>query len=587
MCDDATMQANDGMCTCSILTRESHSNDVSVRLGPLLSGAMQEARRAGALAGLDAEATSAHRITACATFRTKNVPRVTRKTSYIIACNFFQSHDRTRWVTPDMVALLRDPLVLPPPPPDAGTGPAPVFHKGRLTPKQRPFRVRHVLAGTLGLLPPHLTEDHADAPLLPKALAEAHAWLQEIRKASTPPREVIKPVLDRTEDFGFAWRRELRGQGREAGETYCRGLAKMAKKFGADKQWLVAFQLCAFLLSDPHMEGPTMSRVRMDLWEYIVIAARRAGVERGEMARLEMKRARMRDAMMEHPEPIPPLEWVVVHHTGALGPGRTPCMGQHSNTRIGVEAFVAEAVVHSVAPQEMWVKKLGLEYGAGARGGRVDACGRHCRMHWPVVGPRGWRAMHTENAFWRHVFMVVFWPVIASRRGDLAKQWVYPFQETPEDLGSPDFWARRSGRMEAVLSRVRDMACCKLRSFMETRLARLQAEGVAPALSTRFAAGDVASCVHSAGGRIVAAVLGRVARGWERYLVGLPDLCVWFEAPGRKRAHCDGVGLFHMLEVKGPRDVVSERQMEWYNVLGGRVVSFVRMLNSKKCETLV
>ncbi|PWZ06851.1 Fanconi-associated nuclease 1 [Zea mays] len=132
------------------------------------------------------------------------------------------------------------------------------------------------------------------------------------------------------------------------------------------------------------------------------------------------------------------------------------------------------------------------------------------------------------------------------------------FQTAPLDLGTDDFYKSRENIAESQLKRIRDgMAEEMLISSWELHQGT-SCQGVNWA---RYSLTDLRAVVACVGGHRLASLLRHLAVDYRSWSSGMPDLLLWRFLDER------GGGEAKLVEVKGPRDQLSEQQRAWILVL--------------------
>ena len=124
------------------------------------------------------------------------------------------------------------------------------------------------------------------------------------------------------------------------------------------------------------------------------------------------------------------------------------------------------------------------------------------------------------------------------------------------DWDTDHFYEARRESVDQRLEEISSMEKIQLEAEVE-RVAKLYL-GVASIVAwDRLSPTSLASLAGCIGGEPLSKVLGRLARKHREARSGLPDLTVWDPASGRVR----------MVEVKGPGDRLSTKQILWVRFL--------------------
>ncbi|NWZ14235.1 FAN1 nuclease, partial [Agelaius phoeniceus] len=166
------------------------------------------------------------------------------------------------------------------------------------------------------------------------------------------------------------------------------------------------------------------------------------------------------------------------------------------------------------------------------------------------------QGIHGEGSTFITLYGILMWDIIFM--DDIPDVFRNSYQTSPLDLYTDSFYENRSAVIEARLQ--------QLHTASSETLAELVAdvwttqEGKAAALVNwgRFTSlQQVQSLVSCLGGAFLSGVFRRLSRDLRHCRGGLPDLLVW-------RSHSQH---FKLVEVKGPKDRLSPKQMLWLSEL--------------------
>lgn len=130
-------------------------------------------------------------------------------------------------------------------------------------------------------------------------------------------------------------------------------------------------------------------------------------------------------------------------------------------------------------------------------------------------------------------------------------------QTAPLDLETDSFYETRKDLIEALLEKIQEgLAEEILITSWESHLGTA-CRGVKWEELTLIELRALVICI---GGRCLAAILRHLAQGYRSWSSGMPDLVLW-------RLHDCYRGEAKLVEVKGPRDRLSEQQRAWLLVL--------------------
>ncbi|GAB4826333.1 hypothetical protein Ancab_009199 [Ancistrocladus abbreviatus] len=180
------------------------------------------------------------------------------------------------------------------------------------------------------------------------------------------------------------------------------------------------------------------------------------------------------------------------------------------------------------------VEELALQYYAGEGG--------------------GWQGVHRETGIWLTIFGLLMWDIIFT---DVPNVFRNRFQIAPLDLETDSFYAVRKILIESHLQSIHDgMAETILIMSWESHLGTA-CRGVN---WDKHSLSELRAAVACIGGPCLASICRLLAQDYRSWSSGMPDLLLW-------RFHGDYKGEAKLVEVKGPRDRLSEQQRAWLLVL--------------------
>lgn len=180
--------------------------------------------------------------------------------------------------------------------------------------------------------------------------------------------------------------------------------------------------------------------------------------------------------------------------------------------------------------EQCGVEQLSLQYYAGEGG--------------------GWQGVHTESGIWLTIFGLLMWDTIFA---DVPNVFRTRFQTSPLDLETDSFYEVRKSVIEPLLQKIQDgMAEEILITSWESHV-RTACRGVNWDMHSLSELRVVVTCV---GGPCLASICRHLAQDYRSWSSGMPDLLLW-------RFHGDYSGEAKLVEVKGPRDRLSEQQRAW------------------------
>ncbi|KAI3511622.1 hypothetical protein L1887_18778 [Cichorium endivia] len=180
--------------------------------------------------------------------------------------------------------------------------------------------------------------------------------------------------------------------------------------------------------------------------------------------------------------------------------------------------------------EQCGVEQLALQYYAGEGG--------------------NWQGVHSESGIWLTVFGLLMWDVIFS---DVPNVFLTRFQTSPLDLDTDYFYEARKNIIETVLVKIQQgMGEEILITSWELHFGTA-CRGVN---WNRHSLTELRSVVTCIGGGCLASICRHLAQDYRSWSSGMPDLLLW-------RFHSDYRGEAKLVEVKGPRDRLSEQQRAW------------------------
>ncbi|KAI7727989.1 hypothetical protein M8C21_006056 [Ambrosia artemisiifolia] len=181
--------------------------------------------------------------------------------------------------------------------------------------------------------------------------------------------------------------------------------------------------------------------------------------------------------------------------------------------------------------EQCGVEQLALQYYAGEDGG-------------------GWQGVHSESGIWLTVFGLLMWDVIFS---DVPNVFLSRFQTSPLDLDTDYFYEARKSIIEPLLLKIQEgMAEEILITSWESHFGT-SCRGVNWNKHSLTELRAVVTCIGSG---CMATICRHLAQDYRSWSSGMPDLLLW-------RFHSDYSGEAKLVEVKGPRDRLSEQQRAW------------------------
>lgn len=230
--------------------------------------------------------------------------------------------------------------------------------------------------------------------------------------------------------------------------------------------------------------------------------------------------------------------------------------------------------------QQCSVEELALQHYAGEFGG-------------------GWQGLHSEGGIWMTLFALLMWDILFA---DIPNVFWHPFQTAPLDLNTDAFYLAREALIEAQLSRIHRGEVCQLLATTWSKWYGTLCTGLNWDRHSLEELQVIASCVGGPGLVSVCRLLAEDFSGWRG---GMPDLLLW-RTPKNSSTMCSlcnchgsevplGInqgqlpqGDAKLVEVKGPRDRLSEQQRAWIYLLmeAGLQVEVCKVIEHPKSQDI-
>ncbi|PON66878.1 Zinc finger domain containing protein [Parasponia andersonii] len=180
--------------------------------------------------------------------------------------------------------------------------------------------------------------------------------------------------------------------------------------------------------------------------------------------------------------------------------------------------------------EQCGVEQLALQYYAGEGG--------------------GWQGVHTESGIWLTIFGLLMWNVLFS---DVPNVFRTRFQTAPLDLETDSFYLVRKSSIESHLQKIHDGMAEEILITSWESYVGTACRGVN---WNRHTLSELRAAVACIGGHCLALLCRHLAQGYRSWSSGMPDLLLW-------RFNGEFGGEAKLVEVKGPRDQLSEQQRAW------------------------
>ncbi|XP_055814033.1 fanconi-associated nuclease 1 homolog isoform X2 [Solanum dulcamara] len=219
----------------------------------------------------------------------------------------------------------------------------------------------------------------------------------------------------------------------------------------------------------------------------------------------------------------PPRRWKTPSFSNSVN--RKIVEGRPVNCKTGVKN-----VFYGEDGERCGVEELALEYYAGEGG--------------------FWQGVHTESGIWLTIFGLLMWDIIFA---DVPNVFRTKFQTAPLDLETDSFYEVRRGLVESLLDKIEHGMAEELLIMSWESHVGTACRGVK---WDKHSLSELRAAVTCIGGPCLASICRNLAQDYRSWSSGMPDLLLW-------RFHDDYRGEAKLVEVKGPRDRLSEQQRAW------------------------
>ncbi|EYU45657.1 hypothetical protein MIMGU_mgv1a001078mg [Erythranthe guttata] len=223
----------------------------------------------------------------------------------------------------------------------------------------------------------------------------------------------------------------------------------------------------------------------------------------------------------------PPRRWKIPSYSNSVKRKifEVHIQGRPLNCKTGMKS-----VFYGEDGERCGVEQLALQYYAGEGG--------------------GWKGVHTESGIWLTIFGILMWDILFA---DVPNVFRTKFQTAPLDLETDSFYEARKSLIEALLDKIvngmaEEILITGWESHVGTACRGVNWE--------KHSLADLRAAVKCIGGSCLASICRHLAQDYRSWSSGMPDLLVW-------RLHDCYSGEAKLVEVKGPRDRLSEQQLAW------------------------
>ncbi|KAJ3177938.1 Fanconi-associated nuclease 1 [Geranomyces variabilis] len=175
---------------------------------------------------------------------------------------------------------------------------------------------------------------------------------------------------------------------------------------------------------------------------------------------------------------------------------------------------------------------------------------------------QGYNGLHVENALFHHIFGLLFYEVLYATSPQCPHVFQTRYQTHPLDFFTDEFYMGREPAISArcheiETARIDDLVADCAAMDIALRDRRVKGVGLAWDAMTHDQFVEILSCVQVPA---LGTVMRRMAEAYRDHCGGLPDLVLWDATTSPKR--------IKLVEVKGPGDRLSEKQIMWMDILG-------------------
>ncbi|XP_058736594.1 fanconi-associated nuclease 1 homolog isoform X1 [Vicia villosa] len=206
---------------------------------------------------------------------------------------------------------------------------------------------------------------------------------------------------------------------------------------------------------------------------------------------------------------------------------------------------------------EVYVQGRPLNSELGAKNRFYNEEGNQCgveELALDYYAAEGWQGVHTESGIWLTIFGLLMWDVIYA---DVPNVFHTRFQNAPLDLGTDSFYTARASIIESHLQQIHEgMAEEFLIMSWETHYGT-SCRGVN---WDRHSLDELRAAVTCVRGSCLASFCKLLCEDYRSWSSGMPDLLLW-------RFCGEYSGEAKLVEVKGPKDRLSEQQRAWLLML--------------------
>lgn len=164
--------------------------------------------------------------------------------------------------------------------------------------------------------------------------------------------------------------------------------------------------------------------------------------------------------------------------------------------------------------------------------------------------------LHCEGALPITLFCTLFWHELYDVH--VPGAFSSPYQEAPSDLFTGEFYENRKEEIDKKLQFIGNLSSELLSSFVQEKFAGFERyQSIMSSNPIKSDSLQLKQIVHCLGTQGVIGICKRLIDNFKLWKAGFPDLIVWNYDTKRHK----------IVEVKGPRDVLSTKQQSWLQYL--------------------
>ncbi|KAM7253151.1 hypothetical protein ACFE04_008730 [Oxalis oulophora] len=217
----------------------------------------------------------------------------------------------------------------------------------------------------------------------------------------------------------------------------------------------------------------------------------------------------------------------------------------------------SESINRKITEVQVIGRPLNCEVGMKNRfyGEDGEQCGvEELALQYYAANGGGWKGVHSESGIWLTLFGLLMWDILFAT---VPNVFYNRFQTAPLDLETDSFYTTRKSLIELQLQKIRDGVAEEILIISWESHQGTACKGVN---WDRHSLSELRAAVTCIGGLCLASLCRNLAQDYRSWSSGMPDLLLW-------RFHGEYNGEAKLVEVKGPRDRLSEQQRAWLLLL--------------------